>query len=272
VGAFGAGITSYLLGNAFAHKASTWKGALWEGAKSTLLTFATLGLAKGLGLVAPVIGRALEPVTKPIGDAIAPIVRPIADAVADGAKPLTKALDGLAEAGQNARNKILQAAGRETETSLDPQVAAREWADQVRAGSPSKAKTPHVSAIVRDRRTGQIYTGTSGNFFEPYPETIHPDLAARLPEAPVVDGRAFQNCAEFKAVNKALLDGARWADLDPPIALVTKDGFPIEFCPNCQTWVPGPFLPPSVDGLEVQGVSKGFLQALDPANKTDGQK
>jgi len=269
IGAFGAGVTGYLLGNALNHRASSWKQALVEGAKSTLLTFATLGLAKGLGFLAPYAGRALEPVTKPVGEAIAPFVRPIAESVANAAKPLTNAvsrsLDAVSEAGQGVRRGVLEAVGHEPPPAVDANTAAREWADYVRENSPSKAKTPHVSAIVRDRRTGAIYNGTSGDSFEPYPIEVHPDLAARLPSAPVVAGRPFPNCAEFKAVNKALLSGARWEDLEPPIALITRDGFPIEFCPNCQTWVPRPFVPASAAPL----VANGTGQALG-ASQTDG--
>lgn len=56
VGAFGSGITAYLLGNYLEGRESTVGGALREGGMAVLLTFATLGLSR---VAAPVVSRVL---------------------------------------------------------------------------------------------------------------------------------------------------------------------------------------------------------------------
>jgi hypothetical protein len=78
-----------------------------------------------------------------------------------------------------------------------------------------------------NRRTGKVYTGTSGT----KPENISGKLGVSMP-SPSLEPWATSNCAEIDAANKALKDGSSIVDLD--LATVyTKTGEPMPCCRNC---------------------------------------
>jgi uncharacterized Zn-binding protein involved in type VI secretion len=86
-----------------------------------------------------------------------------------------------------------------------------------------------MTTVFEDLRTGKVYSGTSGR---PYPKEIHPDLRARMP-AKSLEAWKVENCAEFKAVNEALYDGAKFNDLRI-VTVVSRNGMPVPRCANCR--------------------------------------
>ncbi|MCC5618653.1 hypothetical protein LC605_26900 [Nostoc sp. CHAB 5836] len=75
-----------------------------------------------------------------------------------------------------------------------------------------------------------LATGTSG---KPLPTTIDEYLAERMPNPSLTDWPDVANCAEFKAVNNALLNGANIEDLEVhTIRTWTGEAFPR--CANCR--------------------------------------
>jgi hypothetical protein len=222
VGAFGAGVTSYLLGNALEHRASTWKGALVQGALSTALTFGTLGLGKGIGLAAPFVSRWLAPFTRPVGEAIAPIVRPLADAVANTAKPVTQAvtrtLENVNGLGQTARQTVLKVAGRGS--ALDAEAAAQaareasvSQAQALRNGVSNRRELddlPRSVTGVTDASTGVTTVGVTAG-----------DLNAKMAQVFAEQGydlAAMQRNLDVEGLRRAMQNPAIRAALDPRIA------------------------------------------------------
>jgi hypothetical protein len=105
--------------------------------------------------------------------------------------------------------------------------AARRYA----ANAGNKAA---VSAIL-DSATGKIYYGASG---KPYPSVIDPSLEGLLSSAPgAAHGQPPIHCAECKALNAALLDGANPSNLHV-YTLRPRTGSSLPRCPNCQVTVP----------------------------------
>lgn len=116
-------------------------------------------------------------------------------------------------------------------------VPAKDYAEaraaQLRATLPTKSM-PTATAAVVDTTTGNVYYGTSD---QPLPTTIDPFLAQRMP-SPSLEPWAVENCAEFKAVNNALLDGANIENLEIH-TVRTKTGEAFSRCANCQQTTDG---------------------------------
>ena len=94
---------------------------------------------------------------------------------------------------------------------------------------------PTANSAVVDTETGTVYQGVSG---QPLPTTIHPYLAERMP-VPSLERWQVANCAEFKAVNDALVNGARIEKLEVH-TVRTKKGEAYPRCKNCRLTVDGP--------------------------------
>src|SRR5262249_15147572 len=99
---------------------------------------------------------------------------------------------------------------------------------------------------IYDRATDKLYYAASR--YLPILQ-IHATLAQRVQQLPVVPGqggillntlipmRHAQTCAEFQALNQALLDGAQEHNLDLwCFRVATMEPFPQ--CPNCRMTVP----------------------------------
>lgn len=112
------------------------------------------------------------------------------------------------------------------------QRLAEKEAKKLRKGNPTELPTS-VSVVV-DTRTGKTYTATSG---KPVLDSAdaHPNLGMpAASKAPWPQG----NCAEPKAINQALNDGANKEDLQ--VATVrTGNGKPQPCCPNCKVTTQG---------------------------------
>ena len=88
-------------------------------------------------------------------------------------------------------------------------------------------KLPTATCAMVNRRTGKIYTGTSGT----KPQNINGQLGVSMP-ASSLESWDTNNCAEIDAANKALKDGSSIVDLD--VATVyTRSGEPMPCCKNC---------------------------------------
>ena len=101
-------------------------------------------------------------------------------------------------------------------------------------------------AVIYDRATDRLYYAASRWLAG---LQIHVTLAARVQQLPVVQGhggaqlhtlvpnRHAQTCAEFQALNQALLDGAQERNLDLwSFKAATMEPFPR--CANCRVTVP----------------------------------
>jgi hypothetical protein len=105
--------------------------------------------------------------------------------------------------------------------------------DQLKANK----ERPSAATVLFDERTGKFYYGKSG---EPYPSIIHPDLESSFPTASLAGhGRPPINCAECKALNDALLDGAKLENLHG-YTFRPRTGNMMPRCSNCQVTVPDP--------------------------------
>jgi len=112
---------------------------------------------------------------------------------------------------------------------------------------PSKRERAIINAdaaravsVVCDKKTGHIFTNTSGR---PHPQTeeIHIELKRRMPEDSLdKNKRPIEYCAEFKACNKALYSrhDAKMEDLIVATVLVS-DASPKERCENCKRTTEG---------------------------------
>ena len=112
---------------------------------------------------------------------------------------------------------------------------ADDFAKEVQA-SKMKGKRPRAVSVAYDRKTGQHYVGESG---KPYPDKINPKLKDKMPDESL-EVWDVENCAEFKAVNNALNDGANIKNLDVQTLKLTKNGtqsFPR--CQNCKATTDG---------------------------------
>lgn len=89
-------------------------------------------------------------------------------------------------------------------------------------------KLPGAVAAVYDRKTGIVYTATSGKSSKP----LHPILRRRQPSESQITighqkGRSPEVCAEVNAVNNALLKGAKVENLEVyTVKTSTGDAFP----------------------------------------------
>ncbi|AOR23440.1 RHS repeat-associated core domain-containing protein [Clostridium taeniosporum] len=95
------------------------------------------------------------------------------------------------------------------------------------------SKLPRATSTAVSRVTGKVYQAESGTISE----TIHPLLKSRIPN-PSLTMRPPANCAEFNAVNKALLDGAKIKDLSVATFKI-REGTAFPMCPNCRVTIFG---------------------------------
>ncbi len=117
-----------------------------------------------------------------------------------------------------------------------------KYGDDLRISAESRAnylanssgKTPTVTSVVKNTDTGQIYFGNSGYIAE----NIHPYLRSRMP-SPSYKPWPVANCAEFNAVNNALLNGARSLDDLAIYTIRTRNLVPIPRCSNCKVTTSG---------------------------------
>jgi uncharacterized Zn-binding protein involved in type VI secretion len=95
-------------------------------------------------------------------------------------------------------------------------------------GDFENGRKPAKTSVVVDRKTGKTYQEDSGF---PHPEKIHPDIKQRMPNPSKEPRQEVENCAEFKAANKALKNGSKIEDLD--IYTVNRQLEPAHRCMNC---------------------------------------
>ncbi|MEH2288866.1 YwqJ-related putative deaminase [Nostoc sp.] len=111
---------------------------------------------------------------------------------------------------------------------------AEAKAAELRNTLPKKDR-PAATAAAVDTETGKVYYGTSG---KPLPTIIDEYLAERMP-VPSEEKWEVSNCAEFKAVNDALLDGANIMDLEVH-TVRTRSGEAYSRCRNCRKTIDSP--------------------------------
>jgi uncharacterized Zn-binding protein involved in type VI secretion len=100
---------------------------------------------------------------------------------------------------------------------------------------PNGRRPVKTSAAI-DKKTGKVYQDDSG-YPLPAKEEIHPTLRDRMPNPSLVEKHVPENCAEFKAANKALNDGAKLEDID--IYTINRQKNPIPRCKNCEKTTDG---------------------------------
>ncbi|WP_020474801.1 RHS repeat-associated core domain-containing protein [Zavarzinella formosa] len=122
--------------------------------------------------------------------------------------------------------------------------AAKAEAARVKAECEANGeKVPLCTAAVRDKETGKIYLATSGEPALKQSEA-HPDLGMPT-DAKSKEPWAPGNCAEPKAMNAALNDGAKKENLQ--VASVnTNKGTPKQCCRNCEKTTSGTTVSPAV--------------------------
>ncbi len=110
---------------------------------------------------------------------------------------------------------------------------------------PPAVRPSAVGAVVYDTRRDRIYYGVSGFFASMSRMMVHTGLMTREQSLPLVlphqmrtlvGSRSPRTCSEFKALNRALLDGAQEHDLHVWTFRV-RDMRPIPQCPNCRVTV-----------------------------------
>jgi RHS repeat-associated protein len=112
--------------------------------------------------------------------------------------------------------------------------AAQQYAMKVmQKCATTGVKIPTATSVVIDRSTGIVYRGVSGEV----PDQIHSLLKSRM-DGPSLEKWAQGNCAEFNAVNKALLNGAKIENLDYS-TVTTRDGKYYPSCRNCKVALAG---------------------------------
>ncbi|MEJ2611954.1 MAG: RHS repeat-associated core domain-containing protein [Candidatus Thiodiazotropha sp.] len=94
--------------------------------------------------------------------------------------------------------------------------------------SRERRRLPTATSAVVDRRTGRVFYGYSGD----RPTRISSRMLRQMPRESLEDW-PVNNCAEFSAVNKALLKGARFEDLEVH-TVRTATGEPFGRCENCR--------------------------------------
>lgn len=98
---------------------------------------------------------------------------------------------------------------------------------------PDAAKPTAVAAVV-DIKNGRVFYGASGG---KAPRRIHPTLKRKMPRVSFEHWQV-ENCAEFRALNKALLAGAVESDLEThTVRAFSGKTFPP--CHNCQITTTG---------------------------------
>ena len=98
------------------------------------------------------------------------------------------------------------------------------------------SESPTVTSVVADSSTGAAYPGISlGNKPSVQPTVIAHALKQALPKESLEDW-LVTNCAEFNAVNNALLNGAKIENLT--VATIwTRSGGIAAPCQNCSVWI-----------------------------------
>ncbi len=91
-----------------------------------------------------------------------------------------------------------------------------------------------AACVIYDAKTNQVYTGLSGG---PYPREQSKGMPQLLKDS-WLHGRDPQHCAEYKALNAALLAGADRQDLHV-FTFNPSTGIPMPRCGNCQRSVAG---------------------------------
>jgi hypothetical protein len=128
-------------------------------------------------------------------------------------------------------------------------TAAQLWSVHLRL-TRSPRKMPTAAAAAVDTRSNKVYYGRSG---KPLPQQTAPLLESRKPKESLEPWRV-ENCAEFKAVNQALLDGAQIQNLEVH-TVRNSNGLAFPRCRNCQittdgTTVTSDVAPPPAQGCE----------------------
>lgn len=95
------------------------------------------------------------------------------------------------------------------------------------------SRLPRATSTAVDRVTGKVYQAESGTIAE----IIHPLLKKRMPN-PSLMMRPVANCAEFNAVNNALLNGSKINNLSVATYRI-REGTPFPMCPNCRVTIFG---------------------------------
>jgi uncharacterized Zn-binding protein involved in type VI secretion len=125
---------------------------------------------------------------------------------------------------KTARNKAI-----EPEFKNIAEQRINEINNSAKSNFPNGRK-PAKTSVVKDRKTGKIYQDDSG-WPVPSENEINPKLSKRIPD-PSLEKHDPNNCAEFKAVNKALNDGADINDLD--VYTMSRNKLtPAHRCKNC---------------------------------------
>ncbi|AUX26035.1 uncharacterized protein SOCEGT47_065880 [Sorangium cellulosum] len=113
---------------------------------------------------------------------------------------------------------------------------AQRRAAAIRKMSIRQQKKRRATAAAIDRTTGKSWVETSGDTVDsprPSPAKVHPELRAQYPPgARSGEKWIVENCAEFKALNRALHDGAKLENLDVS-TVKTETGQAMPRCDNC---------------------------------------
>ena len=168
--------------------------------------------------------RVIPPVQEDSGAYLAGVVTgTVATAVASGGV--------AAEAGGGSGLTTLGLSSNTATVTAEAAATGQAAQTMAAGGKPSVA----TSAAV-DTTTGKVYTGTSGN---PQPANLSPVMEQRVNAMGASrEPWCITNCAEFKAANNALLDGASIENLEIH-TVRTKTGVPFPRCNNCKVTTAG---------------------------------
>jgi hypothetical protein len=138
--------------------------------------------------------------------------------------------------GEDTKSKDVKEADAEGPAACARPTAKEEAERLAKASRASSDSPPTATSAAVNTKTGRVYTGQSG---APRPQLseIHPDLRSRMP-AESLEQWKVENCAEFKAVNNALKDGASVEALElHTVRTKTLEAMPR--CANCRLTTAG---------------------------------
>jgi RHS repeat-associated protein len=139
--------------------------------------------------------------------------------------------DLVGKYGTEALVNVLKKAGVDDKTIRSlrlPTGKAEEEVKEYAAEIKKNKSRPTKVSVVRDLATGKTYKGKSGY---PHPSKINKKLAKNSPKKSKEEWEVC-NCAEFKAANDALNDGAKIFNLEVH-TVTTKSGKNADRCKNC---------------------------------------
>ena len=130
----------------------------------------------------------------------------------------------------------LAEAGVSKKQFRDAAASAISTADDIAKNFASLKRPPMMTSVVVDAATGVRYPAVSlGNKLSRQPTEIAEALRKAIPKESL-EAWQVSNCAEFNAVNNALLQGSRPQDIVVrTIRTSTQEA--VTPCLNCKTWL-----------------------------------